>query len=211
MVFSGQFYGAAWKILERMFGRPQRYAAVRKQRLYYGCLDNGWIKKQKRLIHSENQIHEGNHAVNVSAAVFNHSNEVTSFLQIIPVSMKSGGNGLNTYAFLYSGSTVSFIDQSVQQKLRAQGTDVTFNIAGIHGTNDLNTKRVPLKLKGLHSKRSNEAFAHASISLGNTNYTYNKPKQSFNHLSVLPRKSFNLIDVCIILGQDAYELQRSLY
>ena len=203
-----------------------RYAAVRKQRLCYGCLGkghaikdckvnacgiNGCIKKHNQLLHSENQMDEGNHAVNVSAATVNQSNEVTSFLQIVPVSTQSGGNRLNTYAFLDRGSTVSFIDQSVQEKLRAQGTDVTLNIAGIHGTKDLKTERVPLKIKGLHSKvHSIEAFAHPSISLGNTNYNYNKLKQSFNHLSVLPNKSFNLMEVGIILGQDAYELQRPL-
>ena len=203
-----------------------RYAAVRKQRLCYGCLGkghaikdckvnacgiNGRIKKHKRLLHTENQMDEGNRAVNVSAATINQSNEVTSFLQIVPVSIQSGGNRLNTYAFLDSGSTVSFIDQSVQEKLRAQGTDVTLNIAGIHGTKDLKTEKVPLKIKGLHSKvHSIEAFAHPSISLGNTNYNYNKLKQSFNHLSVLPNKSFNLMEVGIILGQDAYELQRPL-
>ena len=116
-----------------------------------------------------------------------------------------------TYAFLDSGSTVSFIDQSVQEKLQAQGTDVTLNIAGIHGTKDLKTEKVPPKIKGLHSKvHSIEAFAHPSISMGNTNYNYNKLKQSFNRLSVLPNKSFNLMEVGIILGQDAYELQRPL-
>ena len=83
----------------------------------------------------------GNHAVNVIAATINHCNAVTSFLQIVPVSIQSGGNKLNTYAFLDSGSTVSFINQSVQEKLRAQGTDVTLKIAGIHRTNDLKTER----------------------------------------------------------------------
>ena len=72
-----------------------RYAAVRKQRLCYGCLGeghaikvnacgiNGCIKKHNRLLHSENQMNEGNHAVNVSAATINQSNEVTSFLQFL--------------------------------------------------------------------------------------------------------------------------------
>ena len=145
---------------------------------------------------------------NVSAATFNQSNEVTSFLQIVPVSIQSGGNRLNTYALLDSGSMVSFIDQSVQEKLRAQGNDVTL----INGKKkDLKTEKIPLKIKGLHSEvHSIEAFAHPSISLGNTNYNYNKLKQSFNHLCVLPNKSFNLMEVCIILGQDAYELQRPL-
>ena len=169
-----------------------RYAAVRKQRLCYGCLGkghaikdckvnacgiNGCIKKHNRLLHSENQMDEGNHGVNVSAATINQSNEVTSFLQIFPVSLQSGGNRLNTYAFLDSGSTVSFIDQSVQKKLRAEGTDVTLNIAGIHGTKDLKTESVPLKIKGLQSRvPSIVAFAHPSISLGNTNNNYSKLK-----------------------------------
>ena len=198
-------------------------AGVRKQRLCYGCLGkihaikdckfnacgiNGCIKKHNQLVHSENQMDEVNHAVNVSAATINQSNEVTSFLQIVPVSIQSGGNRLNTYAFLDSGSTVSFTDQSVQEKLRAHGTDVTLNIAGIHGTKDLKTEKVPLKIKGLHSKvHSIEAFAHPSISLRNIDNNYNKLKKSFNHLSVLPNKSFNMMEVGIILGQDAYELQ----
>ena len=100
---------------------------------------NGCIKKHNRMICSENHTDEGNHAVNASAATTKKSNEVTSFHQIVPVSKQSVGNRLNTYAFLDSGSTVSFTDQSVQEKLRAQGTDVTLNIAGIHGTKDLKT------------------------------------------------------------------------
>ena len=109
-----------------------RCAAVRKQRLCYGCLCkghaikdckvnvygiNGCIKKHNRLLHSEDPMDEGNHAVNVSAATINQSNEVTSFLQIVPVSIQSGGNRLNTYAFPDSGSTVSFIDQSVKERI----------------------------------------------------------------------------------------------
>ena len=147
----------------------------------------------------------------LSAATINQSNEVTSFLQIGPVSIQSGSNRLNTYAFLDNGSTISFIDQSVQEKLRAQDTDVTLNIAGIQGTKYLKTEKVHLKIKGVQPKvHSIEAFIHPSISLGKTNYNYNKLKQSFNHLSVLPNKSFNMMEVGIILGQDAYELRRPL-
>ena len=93
------------------------------------------------MLRSENQIDEDHHAVSVSAAIINQSNKVTSFLQIAPVSIQSRGNRLNTYASLNSGSTVSFIDQNVQEKLQTQGTDVTFNIAGINGTKDLKTDR----------------------------------------------------------------------
>ena len=139
-----------------------RYAAVRKQRICYGflgkglaikdckvnaCGISGRIKKHNQLLHRENQMDEGNHAVNISAATINQSNKVTSFLQIVPVSIQSGGNRMNTYAFFEGGSTVLFIDQSVHEKLRAQGADVTLNIAGILGTKDLKTEKVPLKIK----------------------------------------------------------------
>ena len=163
-----------------------RYVAVRRERLCYECLGkghaikdckvkvcgiNGCTKNHNRLLHSENRMDEGSHAVNVSAATINQSNQVTSFLQIVPVSVQSGGNRLNTYAFLDSGSTVSFIDQSIKDQLQAKGTDVTLNIAGIHGTQDLRTEKVPITIKGLHSKvHSIEAFEHPSISLGNTTY-----------------------------------------
>ena len=203
-----------------------RYLAVRKERLCYGCLGkiyaiknckvkacgiNGCTKKHNRLLHSENQMDECSHAVNVSAATINQSNQVTSFLQIVPVSVQSGGNRLTAYAFLDNGSTVSFIDQSVKNQLQAKGTHVTLNIAGIHGTQDLRTEEVPITIKGLHSKvHSIEAFEHPSISLGNTTYDYKELKNNFRHLNVLTNRTLNLMEVGIILGQDAYEIQRPL-
>ena len=203
-----------------------RYVAVRRERLCYGCLGkghaikdckvklcgiNGCTKKHNRLLHSENRMDKGSHAVNVSAATINQSNQVTSFLQIVPVSVQSGGNRLTNYAFLDSGSTVSFIDQSVKNQLQAKGTDVTLNIAGINGMQDLRTEKVPIKIKGLNSKvHSVEAFAQPSISLGNTTYDYKELKNKFRHLNVLTNRRFNLMEVGIILGQDAYEIQRPL-
>ena len=84
---------------------------MRKERLCYGCLRkghaikdckvhpcvfNGYTKRHNRLLHSENQMNEGSHAVNVSAATINQSNQVTSFLQMVSVSVQSGGNRLST-------------------------------------------------------------------------------------------------------------------
>ena len=191
--------------LFRKMSAYDRYAEVRKQRLSFGCLfkghaikdctangcgTNGYVKMHNRLLHSTNQMDEDNHAVNVRAFTINQSDEVTSFLQIVTVSIQSNSNRLNTYALLDSGSTVSFLDHSLEEKLRAQGSDVTLKIAGIHGTKDTQRIQRIHKTKGQHSKvRSIEAFAHLSITLGNTNYNYNKLKQSFNHLSVLPTKT----------------------
>ena len=51
-----------------------------------------------------------------------------------------------------------------------------------------------------------EAFVYQTNSLGDTNYDYRKLRQMFNHLIVLSNRSFNLMEVGIILGQDAYNL-----
>ena len=203
-----------------------RFAAVRKERLCYECLGkahaikdckvhpcgiNGCTKKHNRLLYSENQMDEGSRAVKVSAATISQSNQVISFLQIVRVSIQSGVNRLITYAFLDSGSTVSFIDESVNDQVEAKGTDVTLNKADIRGTQDLRTEKVPITIKGLHSKvHSIEAFANPSISLGNTTCDYKELKNNFRHLNVLPNGTFNLMEVGIILGQDAYEIQRPL-
>ena len=120
-----------------------RYAAVRKERLCYGCLGkrhaikdckvhpcgiNGCIKKHNRLLHSKNQMDEGSQAVNVTAATINQSNQGTNFLRVVPVLVQSDGNRMTAYAFLGSGSTVSFIDQSVNDQLQAKNTEVILNI-----------------------------------------------------------------------------------
>ena len=56
----------------------------------------------------------------------------------------------NSNAFFGSGSTVSFTAQNLRAKLRAQRTDITFNITSIHETNDLKAENVPFKIKRLH-------------------------------------------------------------
>ena len=79
---------------------------------------------------------EGNFAVNVSAIKINQGDDDTRFLQIVRASLQSGGNRLKKHADLDSGSTVSFVDQRVREKLRDQATNVTLNIAGKHGMNE---------------------------------------------------------------------------
>ena len=56
----------------------------------------------------KNQIYEGNQVISVTV---NQSNEVTSSLQMIPFSIESGSNGLNTNVFLDGGPMVSIIDK----------------------------------------------------------------------------------------------------
>ena len=52
-----------------------------------------------------------------------------------------------------------------------------------------------------------EAFAHPTILLGNTTYDYKELKNNFRHLNVPTNRTFNLMEVGIVLGQVAYEIQ----
>ena len=113
--------------------------------------------------------------------------------------------------FLNSGSTVSFIDQSFEDQLQAKGTKVTLNRADIHVTQDLRTEKVPITIKGLHSKvHSIETFVHPLRSLGNATYDFKELEKKFRHLNVRTNRTFNLMEVGIILREDANNIQRPL-
>ena len=179
------------------------------------CGINGCQSKHNRMLHSEQKsastTEDSSQASNVSAAAIGKCNEVSSFLQIAPVSVRYGRRQLQTYAFMDTGSTVSFIDKSLRRKLQAEGNGVTLNVAGIHGTKDLLTEKVRITVKGLNSiSVPVEAFEHNSISLGNASYNYEELKDRFDHLTVLPNHKFNLMEIGLILGQDVYDLQRPL-
>ena len=61
---------------------------------------------------------------------------------------------------------------------------------------------------GLHSKvHSVEGFAHPSISLGNKTYDYKELMNNFRQLNVPTNRTFNLMEVGIILRQDAHKIQ----
>ena len=70
---------------------------------------------------------------------------------------------------------------------------------------------VPITIKGLHSKvHSIETFAHPSISLGNITNDHKELKNNFRPLNVLTNRTFVLMGVGVILGQDVWEIQRPL-
>ena len=88
---------------------------------------------------------------------------------------------------------------------------MTLNIDGDYRKKDLNPENFSSQYDETAFKGAFNQSVFTPINLfGETNYNYNKLKQSFNHLNVLPNKSINLMKVGIILGQDAYELKRPM-
>ena len=139
--------------------------------------------------------------------------KLRDFFLIVHVSIESGGNSVNKSAFLDSGSTFSFTKLGLQVTLRAQGTEVTLIIAGIHVRKDLKTEGGHLKTMECIKTctQSTPLYARRNHSEKQTTTKIDLERQSFSHLTVLPNKNFNLMVVGIIHPKNAYELQRPLH
>ena len=88
------------------------------------------------------------------------------------------------------------------EKSKARGKDVLLYIAGICGRKDNHAI-----LKGRHSiLLPHEVFLQTKLS----NFCKQNLKQIFDHLSVLPYRNFNLMEVGKILDQYTNQLQRPL-
>ena len=74
--------------------------------------------------------------------------ELTSFLQIVPVSTQSDRKLFVAYACIDNGPKTSFINKNFQDKLPAHGTDFTLYLTGIHGTKDRQTERLLSRHRG---------------------------------------------------------------
>ena len=86
------------------------------------------------------------------------------------------------------------------------------NVAGIHGTSDISSKRLRVKI-GDQDGRVNEdimAYSHSNVNAGNRTYNLKKLKETYPHLSVLKDSTINLGEEKVILGQDCYHLNRAI-
>ena len=149
-----------------------------------------WMRQEAQPI--ANQTDESHHPVNVSA----------SFLHIVPVSMQSGGNKLNTYAFLDSGSTVSFINQIHQND--AQHSWHTRN----EGSEDIkaSTQNMGTAFKGAFNRST---WKPVNI-FGKYKLKLQQAEAKPQSLECSTQQKLHFDGVGIIFGQDAYELQRPL-
>ena len=92
------------------------------------------------------------------------------------------------------------------------GQPVDLNVAGIHGTSDISSKRLRVKIgdQDVEVKEDIMAYSHLNVKAGNRSYVLKKLKETYHHLSVLKDSTVNLGDVKVILGQDCYHLHRAI-
>ena len=111
-----------------------------------------------------------------------------------------------------SGASLSFVDESLMKTLNLTGQPVDLNVAGIHGTSDISSKRLRVRI-GDQDRKVNEdnmAFSHPNVNAENRTYNLKKLKETYPHLSVLKDSTISLYEVKVILGQDCYHLHRAI-
>ena len=137
----------------------ERHGAVKKCNLCSSCLGcghrigqckanrnfgkYGCSKHHNILLHSDEnkpnnqkQSHtKGETANNVDAVLT--ANSCGGSLQIVPITLSSANNSIETMAICDSGSTLSFVDKSLRDQLDVPGNSITLNIAGINRTKEM--------------------------------------------------------------------------
>ena len=177
------------------------------------CDVNGCGKPHHRLLHRPyKNVEQKKNVENVEEVSNLSSMRSSGVLPVIPVSIGSGSKNVKTFALCDSGASLSFVDESLMKALNLTGQPVDLNVAGIHGTSDISSKRLRVKIGDQDGKVNEDimAYSHPHVNAGNRTYDLKKLKETYPHLSVLKDSTINLKDVKVILGQDCYHLHRAI-
>ena len=93
--------------------------------------------------------------------------------------------------------------------LNLTGQSVDLNVAGIHGTSDISSKRLQDWRSRRKGQRRYNAYSHPNVNAGNRTYNLKKLEETYPHRSVLKDSTINLKDVKVILDQECYHLHRA--
>ena len=177
------------------------------------CDVNGCGKPHHRLLHRPyKNVEQKKNVENVDEVSNLSSMRSSGVLPVIPVSIGSGSKTVKTFALCDSGASMSFVDESLMKALNLTGQPVDLNVAGIHGTSDISSKRLRVKIGDQDGKVNEDimAYSHPDVNAGNRTYNLKKLKEAYPHLSVLKDSTINLGDVKVILGRNCYHLHRAI-
>ena len=94
---------------------------------------------------------------------------------------------MKAFALCDSGASLSFVDESLIKTLNLTGQPVDLNVAGIHGTSDISSKRLRVRIGDPDGKVEEDimAYSHPNVNAGNRTYNLKKLKETYPHWSVL--------------------------
>ena len=145
------------------------------------CDVNGCGKPHHRLLHRPYKNVEQNQNVETVEEVSHLSSMKSSgVLPVIPVTIESGSKTLKTFALCDSGASLSFVDEILMKTLNLTGQPVDLIVAGIHGTSDISSKRLRVRIGNQDGKVKEDimAYSHPNVKAGNRTYNLKNLKET---------------------------------
>ena len=212
----------------------ERHETSKKLKLCFCCLNshlikdckservcgvNGCTKKHNRKLHVDFEKSEKNKKSEEprsrsragSSSLLSTGN--SRILQLIPISIGCDKRCVETIALCDTGSTVSFMDESLNSLLRLKDKESVMSVAGIHGLSDMKTEVVTTNVDPSETETIGDTLtfrSHQNLNVGHKKYEFKTLKQEYDYLLNLPDIKLSRKDVKVILGQDVYHLIRPL-
>ena len=210
----------------------ERYNVVKEKKLCFCCLANnhaakdcprksncgvdGCEKTHNKLLHYKKRS-ENLKPINKTEVTNLTSNveSIRGLMQIARVRIFGDEEQFeDTLAVCDTGSTQTWVDEDLLEKLELRGEPVSLNVTGIHGTPITTCRAVQAtigpancmqdkgKLLTIHSQKN--------LEIGTSVYNVQEMKEKYPYLKCVGFKQIDLKKVTIILGQNAYELIRPI-
>ena len=169
-------------------------------------------KLHNRLLHrTYKNVEQTQNVENVDEVSNLSSMRSSGVLPVIPVTIRGGSKTQKAFALCVSVYSLSIVDESLMETLNLTGQSVDLNVAGIHGTSYINSKKLRVNIGNQEGKVKENitVYSHPNVNAGNRTYNLKRLKETHPHLSNLKNSTVNLKDVEVKLGQDCYHLDRA--
>ena len=101
-------------------------------------------------------------------------------LPVIPVPIGSRNKTVKTFALCDSGASRSFVLETLMKTLNLTGKQVEMKVSGLHGTSDISSKRLRVKIGNQDGKVNEKttAYNHPNVNAGNRTYNLIKLEET---------------------------------
>ena len=165
-------------------------------------------RRHNRILHTDLPKKES--TKNVSDATTAVATNITQGgFPVVRIKLTNRDLSPNVLAMCDSGSSISFVDKPLMSKLQLQGLKTSLSVAGIHGSQDVKTEKVPIDVSACEKSQlltTVQFFVHEKLKLVDQIVELQELKDRYPHLRNLPNQSYNLNDVQVILGQDCCDI-----
>ena len=179
------------------------------------CDIDGCGRRHNKLLHRKSksrpkQEDESKAAEEAASMLVSSANGA---IPVVKIRLANCGKTVDTYALCDSGSSVSFMDQTLQEALNLSGCKTKLSVMGFNGSKECPSELVEASVSNvITTERFDNVkfYVNDKICVGSTKVNVDQMKRRFRHINVLPDGNYSLNDVKVILGQECYDLHRPL-